>query len=247
MTDEEAVMRAQDFLKRMEMRHLDSTGATDGHVSQTNDTRRAAATGWTPLQAVEPDRPPAEPPPPPEPPPTHQESRMHNPPSATAPGMVMSGQEGRMWLETHMHLLGRSRRRSVPGRRLKRYRRRMWRNRGLLGRKRRIALKRRKRKKKGVEKPKRDNTNTVWLKGQPGEPRLSLQYRVKLEGAHTHVTLGATLAFVNVRTLRQNRKVNHSGSLSHGRTKNNWKVPMLVHLMKQKGIYLMAGQRRHYS
>ena len=93
-----------------------------------------------------------------------------------------------------------------------------------------------------MEKPKRDNTNTVWLKGQPGEPRLSLNYRVKLEGAHKYATLGAILGFVNVRTLRQNRKVNHSGSLSHGRTKNNWKIPMLISLMREKGIYLLALQ-----
>lgn len=85
-----------------------------------------------------------------------------------------------------------------------------------------------------------DIDNTVWLTGKQEDSRLSLQYRVKR--GLKYVTLGATLAFANVRTLRQNRKVGYSGSLNTKATKKNWKVPMLKHLMKRKGIYLMALQ-----
>ena len=88
---------------------------------------------------------------------------------------------------------------------------------------------------------KKDN---VWLTGELGEPRLSLQYRVKPEGLQRHVTTGATVAFANVRTLRQSRKMGYSGHLTktHKSTKNNWKIPLLIHKMKEKGIYLMALQ-----
>ena len=67
---------------------------------------------------------------------------------------------------------------------------------------------------------------------------------MKLEGLRRHVTIGATVAFVNVRTLRQSRQVGYSGSLTkkHKQTKNNWKIPMLCQMMKEKGIYLLALQ-----
>ena len=49
---------------------------------------------------------------------------------------------------------------------------------------------------------------TVRLKGVQGEPRLSLQYKIKI--GDKYVTTGAMIASVNVCTLRQKRRVVYS-------------------------------------
>ena len=115
--------------------------------------------------------------------------------------------------------------------------RRRWKNVGKLRRKRSRARKRKKRKEYMLKK---DNVGTVWLRGVPEEPRLSFQYRVRPVGSNTYVTIGAVLAFVNVRTLRQKRKVGYSGTFKTKATKNNWKIPALISLMRQKGIYMIG-------
>ena len=103
-----------------------------------------------------------------------------------------------------------------------------------------LSTRQKKRHSKKKNLPKIDSMGTVWLKGVQGEPRLSLQYRIKIGGKY--VTTGAMIASVNVCTLRQKRRVGYSGQLGTEATKNNWKVPALKHLMRSKGIYLLGLQ-----
>ena len=119
----------------------------------------------------------------------------------------------------------------------RRRRRRRWSDRNALKKSR---VRTRERKNRSETFRKKDKDGTVWLQGTPGEPRLSLQYRVKPSGSRRYVTTGVILAFVNVRTLRQKRKPGYSGSFNTKSTKNNWKIPALIHLMTKKGIYMMA-------
>ena len=195
--------------------------------------------------------------------PPHQQSspqlqppmRMHIPPTGTVNREATSGDI--VDLDDVMNLQRMTP--TFPGQPTKRrHRRRRWRRRKLIVRKRRLqkgrskqseedetrrpllTTRQKKRHNKKKELSEVDNTNTIWLKGAKGEPRLSLQYRIKV--GNKHVTTGAVIATANVRTLRQKRKVGYSGHIGTSATKNNWKIPMLKHLMQTKGIYLMGLQ-----
>ena len=232
---DEAKIRCIDLLDRLyaeNSKHFPSPAATPNEEAEQRGEVEGRRRGPSPVMAT--DRPPPEPPPPPD----------------IFAQFARARQAAGYMAEANHEILERVMRESwsylpaqAPGPRqgISRSRRR-WQNRDKLQRKRASAKRRRRRR--GDARPTTTRQDTVWLTGKLGEPRLSLQYRVKPDGLHQHVTIGATVAFVNVRTLRQSRKVGYSGSLTKKdkKTANNWKIPMLVQLMREKGIYLLALQ-----
>ena len=124
-------------------------------------------------------------------------------------------------------------------------RRRLWRNRSKLKEKRQKAKTRR--KSRGVDrmtkiKPKcrRNGTPVLSLSGSEGESRMSFTHRIKVEGVRGHVLTEMKMVYVNVRTMRESRKVGKTGKLLRRGTKNNWKIPSLKRMMQKHGIYITA-------
>ena len=78
------------------------------------------------------------------------------------------------------------------------------------------------------------------LTGKADESRMSFTHRIKVDGIEGRVITELKMLYVNVRTLREKRKRGMSGDLDNSSTKNNWKIPALVRMMRKHGIYLAA-------
>ena len=69
---------------------------------------------------------------------------------------------------------------------------------------------------------------------------MSIYHRVKIDEAPRRCLTEMLIAHANVRTLREKRKRGYDGSLNMRRTRNNWKIPALIKMMKDHGIYLLG-------
>ena len=76
---------------------------------------------------------------------------------------------------------------------------------------------------------------------------MSINHYVKLPGTTRRGVTEMIVAHVNVRTLREKRTLKCDGSINMRRTRNNWKIPSLINMMCDKGIYLLGLSETAYS